>query len=594
MKLNILNYKHVLAIAFMGLAVCISSCKDDEEGITGFRLDKESIELPDNGGEVALQISTNERWTASSDADWYMITPANGESSAVCVVKADSSYMYTQREGLITFRTVSGEYTVKIQQGGYERAIKFESLQDDTLHVPHYKPLDEAYVDIEATANVSYKVVIPETAREWLYFKDENSPKYEEEFNAETTIPRKQKVRLYFKTHIEWDSERRADLQYIETGRTDGIVSEVGVIQEKAPRIIPSRTGDSLALLTVARMLNVGVPWNTSRPITHWNNVKTRPVTYTYNDGTIEEERTEERVVGFTLSMIETKESLPDQLKYLDQLETLAITSNSNSYIKEIELGDVVTTLKKLKSLSLFGYGISKLPASIGDMENLEELNLSANTFQSLDDVIKPLKNLGPKLKYLNLASCRIVDGDATKNLADTPNGIDPVSGRHIGLTGTLPKEIFTYFPNMEYLNLSYNYLHGQVPDLAKTDFEGGEILPKLKYLSINLNRFTGKLPQWMINHEYRGCWGAAILILNQEGRDYEGDLSGFDNEREFTDNMPDCPTDEEEEAQLLNLPILNDAEKAVAAEFSAKYPWEKYGNNCPIYGNWRYYNRIK
>ena len=113
--------------------------------------------------------------------------------------------------------------------------------------------------------------------------------------------------------------------------------------------------------------------------------------------------------------MIETKESLPDQLKYLDQLETLAITSNSNSYIKEIELGDVVTTLKKLKSLSLFGYGISKLPASIGDMENLEELNLSANTFQSLDDVIKPLKNLGPKLKYLNLASCRIVDGDATK-----------------------------------------------------------------------------------------------------------------------------------------------------------------------------------
>ena len=25
--------------------------------------------------------------------------------------------MYTQREGLITFRTVSGEYTVKIQQG---------------------------------------------------------------------------------------------------------------------------------------------------------------------------------------------------------------------------------------------------------------------------------------------------------------------------------------------------------------------------------------------------------------------------------------------------------------------------------------------
>ena len=306
MKLNILNYKHVLAIAFMGLAVCISSCKDDEEGITGFRLDKESIELPDNGGEVALQISTNERWTASSDADWYMITPANGEGSAVCVVKADSSYMYTQREGLITFRTVSGEYTVKIQQGGYERAIKFESLQDDTLHVPHYKPLDEAYVDIEATANVSYKVVIPETAREWLYFKDENSPKYEEEFNAETTIPRKQTVRLYFKTHIEWDSERRADLQYIETGRTDGIVSEVGVIQEKAPRIIPSRTGDSLALLTVARMLNVGVPWNTSRPITHWNNVKTRPVTYTYNDGTIEEERTEERVVGFTLSMIET------------------------------------------------------------------------------------------------------------------------------------------------------------------------------------------------------------------------------------------------------------------------------------------------
>lgn len=594
MNLNIKKLKYILPVAVVALAVGMTSCEDEKETVTGFQLDKESIELPDNGGQTEIQIRTNERWTASSDADWYMVSPANGEGSAICVVKADSSYMYTQREGMVTFRTATGEYKVKVHQGGYDRTIKFESLQDDTVHVPSYKPLDKSYVDIEVTSNVSYKVTIPEEKRSWLYIKEDNGEKYEEEFTSETTIPRKRKVRIHFKTYIESDADRRGDVIFKEMGREDGIESKVGIIQTKAPRIIPSREGDSLALITVARMLNAGITWDTSRPITHWPNVTTKPITYIYHDGDVEEERTEERVVGVTYSMIETKDGLPDQIKYLDQLETLIVMSNSNSQIRDIELGTSITELKKLKSLSLFAYGICKLPEEMGaKMPALEELNLAANNFRDIDkDVVKPLSGLGERLKYLQLNACRKVD--AVTSLENIENGIDPSTNRAIGLTGNLPASLFTTFPNLEYLNLSFNYLYGSLPELNADAFKDGKIMPKLRYLSVNLNRFTGDLPKWMIEHEFRGCWSSDILIFNQEGKDNNGKVAGFTNSSiaQFREGM-ECPEETEEETtQILGLPKLSIEQRTDAANFASKYAWEKYGKLCPVFGSWRYYNR--
>lgn len=582
MKMNRLPGAMLLCTCAFALASLMACSDDDEKQTSGFELDTDRVELPDNGGEVKVHISTGEAWSVASKSDWCMVTPANGVGDAVCTIKADSSYMYAEREGNVEFRTQRGTYTLRVAQSGYERTIRFEKLTDDTLHIPHYRELEQSFVDIVATSNVAYKVEVPAQFADWLSIDSKSAT----EFKPQTTIPRDQSFRIRFKTHVESDADREGYVTFKETGRANAIEKKVRIIQSAAPRIYPSRTGDSLAILTVARMLNAGVQWNTSRPITHWSNVVTRPITYDYyEDGKFIETRTEERVVSLRIALIQTKESLPAQIRYLDRLETLIVMSNANSYLLSVELGPEITELKHLKSLSLFGYGIAKLPEGMGEkMESLEELNLGANSFTKLSDVIGPLKGMGKRLKYLHMNGCRISDGDNVKNLATIPaSGIDPLTGRPVGLMDQVPSTLFTTFPELEYLNLSYNLLYGHLPELYPEQFEGGEIMPKLRYISVNLNHFSGDLPKWMQQHKYRGCWAADALIFTQEGKTREGKTSMFSKESEkaFYQDMPDCPEEDEEAmvSAMKSLPPLTTEEKEM------KLP--------SLYGNWRTYARM-
>ena len=59
------------------------------------------------------------------------------------------------------------------------------------------------------------------------------------------------------------------------------------------------------------------------------------------------------------------------------------------------------------------------------------------------------------------------------------------------------------------------------------------KILPKMKQLSVNLNFFTGNLPDWMLYHPHLIDWDPEILIYNQmeKGLNSEGKMVRFDNE---------------------------------------------------------------
>ena len=112
---------------------------------------------------------------------------------------------------------------------------------------------------------------------------------------------------------------------------------------------------------------------------------------------------------------------------------------------------------------------------------------------------------------------------------------------------------------NLEELRLSYNFIEGTLPDFkigeegvtgysqADVDAFGGDtiqylvneganipkILPKMKQLSVNLNFFTGNLPDWMLYHPHLIDWDPEILIYNQmeKGLNSEGKMVRFDNE---------------------------------------------------------------
>lgn len=569
----IFDYKKAACCMLVTLALLLASCNDDDDnGVSGFNIDQTEVQFGEDGGSIELAISTNESWTAiSQNNDWCTVSPASGMGSSKCIITAKTSELYDSRTVIVIFETETGkEKEIVVNQFGYAPTIQ---VTEDKLTVPSYAAPDEAYIDVEAIANVPFKVEMPE-AVEWLTLEGNDS------YKPITTQPQKQKFRFKFKTNSDFEL-RDAQVKFVEIesaktkagGSSDLIEKSITITQEAAPKIIPSREGDSLAILAIARVLNAGVYWPTSRPITHWDNVVVDERTYMYNDGVnTPYERTELRVISVGYSMVNTKESIPYQVKFLDQLETLAVTGNSNAYLKKIELGTEVTQLKKLKSLSLMGYGISKLPEEIKNMDALEELDLSGNCFLKIPEEIRPLNSKKQPLKYLDLRGNRITS--SVVNLqTDIPSGLTLET---IGLVGELPTWLFT-MDNLEYLYLSYNYLYGSIP--AMTGYN--DVMPNLRMLALNLNRFTGDLPDWILQHKRLACWNPFILLFNQEGYDNEGKLAGFKNEPKKISDLvhPDCPDD------------IDEAELEIALRLPELTPKEI--ENVPLHGHWRYYRML-
>lgn len=566
----------IVALTLLSLASCRD---DDDDAVNSFSVDQTEMQFSNNGGTIELKVATGQTWTAEAEDDWCMVSPATGVGSGVCVIKADSSYLYKERTGRVIFYSDKGDLAeVLIKQYGYEPTIDFTEAE---VTVPSYAAPEKAYVDVEAIANVPFEVVIPEEAKAWLTLDGGST------YTPSTTIPRKQKFRFKFKTYTDFDADRIAEVQFNQksastraSGETSMLNKIVKITQEKAPVIIPSREGDSLAVLAITRVINGGMGFSISRPITHWDNIVVEERTYDYKNpitGVTIKDSTELRVVGFRLSMIDTDESIPYQIKYLTELETFAAIANSNAYRKKIALGAEITTLTKLKSISLMGYGIQTLPAEMANMQSLEELDLNGNTILSLESIKDVLLGLKDKLKYLDIGGNR-VSGSVMNLSTDIPRDEKLET---IGLGGDLTKYdwLFRDMKALEELHMSYNYFYGSIPDLD--DVKDG-ILPNMKYLTLNLNRLTGKVPNWILYHKYLACWNPFLLLFNQEGYDNKGALAGFTNAPTKFSEFPaeynrTCPEDEEAAAVAAKLPPLTQEDL----------------NTVPLHGNWRYYRML-
>lgn len=579
-------------ILIIGLISFISfSCKEDDTTINGIEVDKTEINMYDAGGEDEISVSANGDWIAKSNASWCMVSPANGNGDAVCRVVVDQSTRYDERTAKITFICGSDLKEVTVSQLGYEPVIK---IITDEVSLPYYADEEKSYFDVEVMSNVAYDVNIEQTEsdNEWIT-EDE---KYDYSYTPSLTKPESKKFRFHYDINSNLE-DRTLNIIFKEK-KEGGIVSTYKVTQEHMEKIIPSRRGDSLTVVTMARLMNLfGTYWDTSRPITHWDNIETEEIQYTYKDpeAGIEKDTIEERIVGISFFMFETDRSIPFQIVNLDELRTLEIKANSNSYLKSIKLGDEVTKLKKLQSLSLYAYGLSELPApeAWAEMTNLEELNLFGNSFlklgkptekgtllwslsglsngkviTKLDGTTMTVKR-DKTLKYLELGGNR--KKDSMDDMTDLPLGVD--WEKDLGLTGKVDNSLFTMFPDLEHLGLGYNYLFGELEDIENP----GTVMPKLRTLRLNMNKFHGELPNWILEHKNRGCWDPEVLIFNQSGKSPETEEVGFTNTDKFV--YISCPEESEEAVETaLYLPELNEYEKTKGA---------------PLAGYWRYYERF-
>ena len=191
------------------------------------------------------------------------------------------------------------------------------------------------------------------------------------------------------------------------------------------------------------------------------------------------------------------------------------------------------------------------LPDSLTKLKNLEYLNLSSNNFTEIPKILTP-KNF-PKLKSLNLNNTR-----TTQSVKDLRNKDKKENGIGLYLNtktdSTLRKLLL--WENLEELDISNCYIEGSIPDFvvgedsvraytqADVDEWGKDtiqyladnnmprILPKCTSLKLNLNFFTGDLPEWLRYHPHLIEWVPEILIFNQyeKGINSEGKNVGFDN----------------------------------------------------------------
>ena len=167
------------------------------------------------------------------------------------------------------------------------------------------------------------------------------------------------------------------------------------------------------------------------------------------------------RVRSVNFGTITTKESLPQEVKYLKYLETFQVYGNDNSMLQNIALENHICELKYLKNLQIGGYGLVSLPDDFYRLgESLESLDLSANNFNSIPTVLT--KENFPKLKSLKFNGNRRW---TVSNLKDTQYNKDTELGFHINMNEN-PKEIDQLFlwDTLEELVLSYNYLEGSLP----------------------------------------------------------------------------------------------------------------------------------
>ncbi len=559
-----------ISAALLAVTVLFSSCdKVGKEELKTLSISLEKIDMLAPGGEESLTVSTDGIWSCEVSDPWILVTPANGEGTTDCVVFIDNTVESKVREGKIVFSSNRfgkvEKKVLNVTQLGYEKTIH---LDKEVVEVASTAGFNQRYFKTEVLTNVNaFKLVIVDslTTKEASWLSSDKMEYHPElDYGAR---PQKFDIRLNWKLNTK-DVKRAAEVKFYsleDLEKVGGNVEDVEpkailkVRQKAAPTIEDNRGGDSLALILIQEKLAVMAPsWDTAENMRNWDNV----VLWQETDKNLPCPEAIGRVRGVGFYMFNTQESLPAEVSHLKYVERLEFYSNVNTMLKSIHLGTDVCDLQYLKHLVIGAYGLVSLPpefVKLGD--SLESLDLGVNNFEDIPSILNQ-KNF-PKLKALTLlGNCRWVLSDLRKKSDNIsfPNGI----GLHIDTKENNSLRDLFLWENLEYLRLSTNYMEGSLPDFKVGQVINGKkiesykkediaalkdtvswlvntpegqaipkILPNAKQLFINLNFFTGSIPDWILYHPHLLEWSPSLLVFNQleKAIDSEGRAVGFTNE---------------------------------------------------------------
>ncbi len=524
-----MKLKSYIAVSLCAFA--LAGCSDDDKKI-GVTIDGDTIEIGAEGGTRNIKVTADDAWTATTNDPWITISPANGRGSAQCRIIIDSALRNEPRQGIVRIQNQNDweeRREITVSQDGYDYAI---TLDNKEINVSNYAAYDDRSFDVRVKTNVDFDIEIPEEAQAWLTAGD-----YKVELDRGLR-PREVTVRFNWGINSR-DIERNAVVKFkpkdeVTLARQD----ELSVNQNAAEPIEEdTRAGDSVALLAIARSLNMWVSWESNEKMDNWDNV----VLWEEGmDGYTPEKAGRVKFARF--STFTTKESLPFEVQYLTAADELVFYSNSNWTTFDLSTGEYITKLEQLRRLTISGYGLVDLDPNFKNLKNLESLDISINNFEKIPEVLT--KENFPKLHALYLNTCqRGVIYDLSNTTTTHFGGLFEETDQ----TREFPRRLLEW-DNLDTLTLSVNYLQGRIPDMkdyatyTQADIKAVDtlpqaligtpkVLPNIKRFSINLNRLTGELPEWLLHHPALDWMDPFTLVFTQEGKDRDGKLAGFTNE---------------------------------------------------------------
>lgn len=525
-----MKLKSYIAVSLCAFA--LAGCSDDDRKI-GVTVDGDTIEIGAEGGTRNIKVTADDAWIATTNDPWITISPANGRGSAQCRIIIDSALRNEPRQGIVRIQNQNDweeRRDITVSQDGYDYAI---TLDDKEINVSNYAAYDDRSFDVRVKTNVDFDIEIPEEAQAWLTAGD-----YKVELDRGLR-PREVTVRFNWGINSR-DTERNAVVKFrpkdeVTLARQD----ELSVNQNAAEPIEEdTRAGDSVALLAIARSLNMWESWETNEKMDNWDNV----VLWEEGmDGYTPEKAGRVKFARF--STFGTKEGLPFEVQYLTAADELVFFSNTNWTTFDLSTGEYITKLGQLRRLTISGYGLVDLDPDFKNLKNLESLDISANNFEKIPEVLT--KENFPKLHALYLNTCqRGVIYDLSNTTTTHFGGLFEETDQ----TREFPRRLLEW-DNLDTLTLSVNYLQGRIPDMkdyaqkyTQADISAADslpqalvgtpkVLPNIKRFSINLNRLTGELPEWLLHHPALDWMDPFTLVFTQEGKDQDGKLAGFTNE---------------------------------------------------------------
>ena len=522
--------------AIILFAALFTACVDEPATtLPEMEISSQSISSDAPGGTYKVTVRSADEWSATSDAPWVMISPANGRGEVECTVRVDSTLVNGERTTRISLSSMGRtKGHIEVKQRGFDEVIKPSTT---TEIIASSAKRSDRWFETSIKTNVEFEVATEFDGDERWLTVDEYTLNLDGGARPRSTTLR---CNWMMNTH----NEERTALIHLRAlnGEAEATIS---VRQNAAPLITDDRQGDSLAVVTIYEKMECWAEGTiaTDRPLNEWECLRL----WKADDESLPSSDAVGRVRDLEFNYFNTEEGIPYEVKYLKYLETLSLFGNVNTMLKSIDMGEEICELEYLKGLRVSAFGLVSLPKNFANLgDTLEVLDISSNNFNRIPAVLTP-ENF-PALKSLNLASCR------RQSISDLRKGTDNI-GLYSDMDSSDDMTRLFLWDNLEELSLSFNYIEGQLPhfrvgedgvrayteddvrDFGDTlnyavEHKLPRILPNMHALRLNLNFMTGELPEWLLYHPRLMEWGADILVFEQQmpATDSRGRTVKFDN----------------------------------------------------------------